>query len=339
MTQDIIGVAKMRWPAVFMALILFLLIGCKHDVEISDGVVHTFSTESISQGQFSDDGKLLLGVTGTGSVMLWRVDSQQVEFKIPDHKVLKPVKHVVLSKDKSLILVANDNTVGLWSVPAKAMISKVKFSGVSARATITAMALSPHKDRLLVGMADGSLNMADINTRLNNRFKPHSQPIRHLKFDTQGALFLSGGLDGKIGLWQFGSSAALFEQEFAHRVTSLATTRDFSRFFVSDGLSAQHIKQLTSGAEQAKLNYSARFKIFRQSTFVENGALLATSSSKSHLSLWHTETGEELGTWTIQTKNKGASIVAMHADNHGNLFTFNSDAVLERWNLDLIKAL
>ncbi|RJE72159.1 hypothetical protein BGP78_19275 [Pseudoalteromonas sp. MSK9-3] len=329
----------MRWPVVFIALISMLLIGCKQEVKISDGVVHSFSEEGISFGQFSDDGKLLLGVTHSDVVTLWRMDTKQVELEIPADKVIKPVKHVALSKDNSLLLIANDTTVGLWSVPARAMISKVNFSGVNAYATITALALSPHKDRLLVGMADGSINMADINTRLNNRFQPHTQPVRFLRFDTQGELYMSGALDGKVGLWQFASSDALFEQEFAHRITSLTANDDFSMLFVSDGLSAQHIKKLTSGEEVAKLTYSARFKIFRQSLFVQGGALLATSSSKSHLSVWHVGTGEEIGTWTIQTKSKGASIVAMHGDDVGELLTFNSDGMVERWNLDLLEAL
>ena len=329
----------MRWPVVCITLINMLLVGCSKEIEISRGIEHTFSDSGITKGQFSDDGKLLLAITGEGSVKLWQVQSKQLEFEIPKDPALSPVKHITLSQDNTLVLVASDNMVGLWSVPGRTMLNKVRFSGVTANATITAMSLSPHKDRLLVGMADGSINMADINTRLNNRYRPHSQPVRHLEFDTQGELFLSGALDGKVGLWQFGSPTALFEQEFAHRITSLVVNDDFSRFFVSDGLSAHHIKHLTSGEEQSNLNYSARFKIFRQSRFLERGALLATSSSKSHLSLWHTGTGDEIGTWTIQTKNKGASVVAMYGDNNGHLLTFNSDAVLERWDLDVIKAL
>jgi WD40 repeat protein len=330
---------KMRLPVVVIAWLCMFLIGCKQEVEISEGVIHSFTQSSISFGQFSENGKLLLAVTDSEAIKLWRLDTHEVELEIPSDKVLKPVKHVALSKDNSLLIIANSNTVSLWSVSAKSMISKVKFSGVTPYAAITALALSPNKDRLLVGMADGSINMADMNTHLNNRFKPHMQPVRFLRFDTQGELYMSGALDGKVGLWQFASSDALFEQTYAHRITSLTANDDFSKLFVSDGLDSQYIKALTSGEEITKLHYNARFKVFRQSLFIEDGRLLATSSSKSHLSLWHVSTGNEIGTWTINTRNKGASIVAMHSDNAGKLLTFNSDGMVERWNLNLLEAL
>ncbi|WP_152087824.1 WD40 repeat domain-containing protein [Pseudoalteromonas sp. A25] len=329
----------MRKHVVFTFLFLLLLSGCSKDVAISEGVVHQFEIEPLLMGQISDDGRLLLTVNTSEQVKVWRTASKQVEYQVPEKELLKPVRHALLSRDNTLLLMANYDTLGVWSVAGKAFIHKVQFSGVDPMAVISHIALSPNNGRVLVAMTDGSLNMADMNTRLNNRFKPHERPIDFLSFGNQGELFLTGAQDGKVALWQFGSPKAMFEKEFAHRVTSLSVNKDFSRFFVSDGLNAQHIKTLTQGEEVAKLNYSARFKVFRKSLFISNADLLATSSSKSHLTLWHTNTGDELGTWTIQTQREGATILSMHATQTGTLYTLNSDAILESWDLSALRQL
>ncbi|MCF6436620.1 hypothetical protein [Pseudoalteromonas sp. MMG022] len=329
----------MRWYTVITTLFLLLLAGCGENLKLSEGVLHQFEQEPLLVGQISDDGRLLLTVTLSEQVTVWRTASKQVEYQIPQKQLLKPVRHALLSKDNSLLLVANYDTLGIWSVSGRSFIHKVQFTGIDPMATISHIALSPNNGRVLIAMTDGSLNMADLNTRLNNRFKPHSRPIDFMAFGKQGELFLTGAQDGKVGLWQFGSPKSLFEKEFAHRVTSLTTDTDFSRFFMSDGLNAQHIKTLVGGEEVVKLNYSARFKVFRQSQFIPNAPLLATSSSKSHLSLWDTKTGDELGTWTIATQREGASIMSMHATKAGKLYTLNSDAMLQSWDLNQLKTL
>ncbi|MBD1583754.1 WD40 repeat domain-containing protein [Pseudoalteromonas sp. S16_S37] len=329
----------MRQHVVFTILFLLLLSGCSKDLAISEGVVHQFEVEPLLVGQISDDGRLLLTVTASEQVKVWRTAAKQIEYQVPQNELLKPVRHALLSRDNTLLIMANYDTLGVWSVSGKAFVHKVQFSGVDPMAAISHIALSPNNGRVLVAMTDGSVNMADLNTRLNNRFKPHDRPIDFLSFGNQGELFLTGAQDGKVGLWQFGSPKALFEKEFAHRVTSLSVNQDFSRFFVSDGLNAQHIKTLTRGEEVTKLNYTARFKVFRKSQFIPTAELLATSSSKSHLSLWNTQTGDELGTWTIKTQREGATIVSMHTTQTGKLYTLNSDAMLESWDLNALKTL
>ncbi|NOU50059.1 hypothetical protein HG263_05840 [Pseudoalteromonas sp. JBTF-M23] len=329
----------MRKHVVFTILFLLLLSGCSKGLPISEGVVHQFEVEPLLLGQISDDGRLLLTVTASEQVKVWRTASKEIEYQVPQNELLKPVRHALLSKDNRLLIMANYDTLGVWSVSGKTFVHKVQFGGVDPMAAISHIALSPNNGRALVAMTDGSVNMADLNSRLNNRFKPHDRPIDFLSFGNQGELFLTGAQDGKVGLWQFGSPKALFEKEFAHRVTSLSVNQDFSRFFVSDGLNAQHIKTLTRGEEVTQLNYTARFKVFRKALFIPTAELLATSSSKSHLSLWSTQTGDELGTWTIKTQREGATIVSMHATQTGMLYTLNSDAMLESWDLNALKAL
>ncbi|KZN69248.1 WD40 repeat domain-containing protein [Pseudoalteromonas luteoviolacea] len=313
-----------------------LLVGCDDDVVLSKGTLDKLGNNGVLIGHFSADGSKMVTVDSTNSLHVWEMNSRTSEFSVPQEKMPELVREVVLSQDNTMLIVVGDNQLQFWSLPKQKLVTKVTFNGVSGYAHITSVALAPTMDKIVVAMSDGTVNMANLHTQVNNQFAPHSRPVMHVQWDDKGEMVMTAAQDGKLALWQFGSPEPLFTKEFSHRVTSLAVRRDFSEFFVSDALDNQVIASLLDGANKSELKYMARFKVFRKALFIEQSAYLATSSSKSHLTIWDTKSGNELGTWQIDTLNAGATIVDMYAPSREKLVTLSSDGLLEEWALNML---
>lgn len=312
------------------------LIGCGSQPEISKGVTSQLTQNGVIIGHFSKDGEWTVTLDGNADIQIHDNTDQSIVFKVPKDKVKTPVKALLLSDDKSMLVIAGENLISIWSVPKQKLVTNVPFAGVSPLASISSLALSHDNKRLLVAMDDGSVNMADLFTKINNRFMPHSRPIEHLAFHENAEYFVTGAQDGLVALWQFASPEPVYQHQFNHRVTSLTVSPDGKRLFVSDGLNAQHVLDFESGKLISELKYMARFKMFRKAKFISNSGLLATSSSKSHLSIWRYDSGEELGTWSIRTASEGATVVDMYVSNSSTLVTLNSDGMLETWAVNLL---
>ncbi|TMP39527.1 beta-propeller domain-containing protein [Pseudoalteromonas rubra] len=325
------------WLRVLLTtLCVVFLIACSEDVQLSKGSVGRLNESGIALGHFSKDGSKLVTFDNQKQIQVWDVATQRVEFTVPQAKTPGFVRDVALSEDLQMLVIASETELAFWSLDKGKLVTKVAFGGVTPGAVITAMAISPKNDKAIVAMADGTINMADLHTQINNRFAPHSRPVQHVFWDEKGELFVTGAQDGKLALWKFGSAEPIFMKEFDHRVTSVAVSEDFSELFASDALNEQVVTSLTDGQSISELQYMSRFKVFRKALFIRGSELLATSSSKSHLSIWNTQNGEELGTWQISSVHDGATIVDMYAADRNSLLTLSSDGILEAWTLNAL---
>jgi WD40 repeat protein len=79
--------------------------------------------------------------------------------------------------------------------------------------------------------------------------------------------------------------------------------------------------------------------VFRQGHFIDHANLLVTSSSKNHISIWDTTTGEELGTWQSLVETSTSTVLSMYSNEKGELFTINTDALIEKWDLTQLNML
>lgn len=315
------------------------MLGCSGELTLSKGKVIDLSNEPLLAAQFSKQGRLVLVMDFKGQAAVYKANNFEKIFEVSVQEKLVDPKLAILSDDGSKLILANDRDVAIWSVSGKVLIGQTQFFGVQSFATISAVSISPDNDKLLVGMSDGTINMATISTRLNNRFKPHTRPVTHLKFITNEN-YLSASQDGKFAKRIFASPEPILEEEFPHRITSLVVDVESQRLFVSDALKSQLVKSLSGQpGKSIQLQYMARFMVFRQGHFVEHSNLLVTSSSKNHISIWDTTTGEELGTWQSQIDTSTATVLSMYSNDRGELFTINSDAMIEKWDLTQLNTL
>ncbi|MCG7534079.1 hypothetical protein [Pseudoalteromonas sp. OOF1S-7] len=325
------------WLRGMLVLICVLVLSaCNEEIQLSKGNVGRLNDSGIVMGHFSKDGTKLVTFDNQKQIQVWDVATQQTEFTVPEDKTPEFVRDIALSEDLQMLVIASETELAFWSLSKGKLVTKVAFGGVTPGAVITAMAISPKNDKAIVAMADGTINMADLHTQINNRFAPHSRPVQHVFWDDKGELFVTGAQDGKLALWKFGSAEPIFMKEFDHRVTSVAVRDDFSALFASDALNEQVVTSLADGQSISELQYMSRFKVFRKALFIKGSKLLATSSSKSHLSIWNTQSGEELGTWQISFIHDGATIVDMYAADNHTLLTLSSDGILEAWTLNAL---
>lgn len=325
----------MNIKQLLICLLVLVISGCGEDVPLSKGVISQLETNQLLSAQFSTHGNMLLVLDYDGQVAVFDANNFNLVFKPPEDEEFLGTRFAFLSEDGTKLILANDNEIAIWSLSEKKLIGQTKFSGVQQIATITAIALSHSNDRLVVGMSDGTINMATITTRLNNRFRPHTRPVTHLYFQDE-TLYWSASEDGILAQREFANPKPITEQEFAHRITTLSFDQVSEYLFVSDALKTQLIKSVKQPALSKQLQYMARFMTFRKAYFASYDNLLFTTSSKNHLSLWDIRTGEEIGTWRTQVNKPSATILSMHRNAKGELLTINSDAMVEAWDLNLL---
>lgn len=312
------------------------LLGCNGNTALHTTVVNKVTEEPVKIALFSHQGDTTLWLDSKEQVQLWSKASAALK-TLPSDKITRPIRHLVLSADDTFLLYASNNELAIWRLPDDKLIATTQFYGQSPLARISALALSSDKKRLVVGMEDGTINMAELSTGVNHQFTPHSQKVTQLLIDQNGEKVLSGSLDGQFALWQFAEPKALFSKAYQHRITSLAVDKDFTRVFVSDGLDAQEVIRLADGEVLAKLNYMSRFKAFRLAEFVPNSQLLVTTAPKGQLSVWNSQTGEELGSGISQAEREGSSIIDLHFIDSATFETINSDGLIEAWDLQSLQ--
>ncbi|WP_462173141.1 WD40 repeat domain-containing protein [Pseudoalteromonas xiamenensis] len=318
---------------IVFALCSFLLVGCGQEKIALNNQAATSVGEPVLDAKFSGDAASILFLNHAQQVKIWSLNTNQIDVILPEDKLPKPARQVEYSKDGSIALVIGENDVAIFRVQPLEYIGKLRMQGISPLARITASALSENKLKFVAGMEDGAINMAQLDTGINNQFQPHRQQVSHIQLTNNGDVVYSGSLDGQIARWQFGEPKAIYSNMYQHRITSLALNKSADRVFVSDGLHEQQILDAESGDVIVNLDYISRFKPFREAYFDESGKLLMTTSSKSQITFWDLKSGKEIGVWSCQTMKDGATVLAITQPDKTHMMTVNTDGLIETWNL------
>lgn len=318
---------------VFLLLSVFLS-GCQSDKSLFENNKIIDVGESLLAGSFSATGEKLIILTLDNHVKLWDVEKERYQMVFPQEQLPSPIRSLALSDDAKIALAIGENDVAIFRLDPFEYVGKMRFEGQSPLARISSYALSNDKLRFVAGMEDGTINMAQLDTGINNSFRPHRQRVTHLLFEPNNDFLYSGSLDGQIAKWRFAQPKALYSTIFQHRITSLAFDQKRDRLFVSDGLREQIVYDSQTLVPQVKLDYLSRFKPFRNAAFDSTGQLLITAGTKKQLTFWNMNSGEDLGMWEFTAKKDNAFLVAMAELRHGQLHTLNSDGMIEIWPLE-----
>lgn len=149
--------------------------------------------------EFSDDGKLLASGGDQKMICLWRVADGTLLFTSTAHRSL--ISAVAFSPDGE-ILASGGNELFFWDT---ATGTQLHTNSRELTAQISTLVFSPDGNTLVVGNADGVLELWDVRTGgLLSTHTGHTRSINVLKFSPDGRTLASSSFwDGTILLWDW----------------------------------------------------------------------------------------------------------------------------------------
>jgi U3 small nucleolar RNA-associated protein 12 len=135
---------------------------------------------------------------------------------------------VVSLDDKNLVASATAETVTIWNLKTGERITEFKTNNKS---DVTALAISPHYDKLAIGFHDGSIKLfSKVGRWIPDEavtFNGHKSSVACLSFDLEGHRLASGSRDTIIIVWDVVNECGLFRLR-GHKgpITNVAFDQD-----------------------------------------------------------------------------------------------------------------
>ena len=318
----------------FMLFCLVILFGCSKDsnFQIKEEVVNKFSDNLIYLAQFSDDTSQVALIDEKRHINIWDLTDFQQVFSLSANQTPTSIRAFNYKKEANLLLIAGENSLDFWQTDNNSKLGQLQVFSEEPLARISTLAVSKHGGMIAVGMTDGTVFIYNRSSNTSIKHRIHSSSVSHIIFDRSDRYILTGGLDGKVSKRAVTNLEKQFEIKYKNRLSNLSYDAVNSRFFVSDVLKNQEIYNFDSGELISKLEYSARFRWFRESIFLQDMPYLYTTTPKTDISMWHINTGGEVFTWSTKALSLGSTTLDIKV-NGRQVFTITSEGVFQKWLL------
>ncbi len=154
---------------------------------------------------FAPDGLHLLSGGLDGNVLLWDLQKNDVQHRLPGHDHAR-VRSVAFDPDGKQALSCADKLILLWN-PANGKLSRTLDK--SHTETISAAVFSPDGSRIASAGWDAHVCVRDLRTGIGRLLKGHAGEVHCIAWSADGQRLLSGGHDGTVRLWDADSMAEL----------------------------------------------------------------------------------------------------------------------------------
>ncbi|PAJ75336.1 hypothetical protein CJF42_05690 [Pseudoalteromonas sp. NBT06-2] len=312
---------------------LIFILGCNDELkEIKASSFHKFIEVAVVDADLSDDAKISALLDINQKITIWENTSHQkiVDYQSSNFKELQ--YHIVLSGDKKVIASAGKKYITIFSIETGKVITSWPVKGFSEDIQITQVLLNYSGDNIYIGLNEGSIVNVDLKYNKRSLHKIHNSSVTKLTLHKNGQSIFSVGNDGNVVQWHSYTGEIIWLTVFSQRITSFTHDSLNEKVFVSDALKSQKIINLGSTQSDISLEYIERFRFFRQAIFLSSGSKLLTASSKFQLSLWDTQSGEEIGFGNIKSYNFGSMILDFAVSWNKDIYSISSDGVLEIWS-------
>lgn len=320
--------------ALFIGLILTtLFVGCTKDLPTISATHATQLTQAVVlQARLSNDNQQAFLLTRGPVFTQWDIATTRPIKSITAEQLAPDTQRFAVSDDESRLLTSSRRGLFLWLMDNTELLGSMDFRQQLGDAKITSMAFIT-KSLLVTGNSDGSLIFADLTNKVFRQSHAHSNEVTLLLVGRHKNTLYSAGNDGKVVVTDLQLYETKNQYSTPFRITSLVSNQDNSLLFISDALDQQAFWRPLQNKVISRLDYWQQYRFFRKGLFIENDQRLLTTSPKTSISLWDTQTGEELAVFQATAKSKGSTIMAMQQVRKQQIITLTSDAVIETWDL------
>jgi WD40 repeat protein/serine/threonine protein kinase len=271
----------------------------------------TGHTNWINDLAYSPDGQTIATASNDTNILLWNATTGQTTGLLGDHA--RAVNTLAYSPNGALLASGGDDGfIILWDTTTGERITVLGGQDGSVRD----LAFHPDSNQLLAAYDGRVIRLWDVgNRRSDLRLTAHAQAPGAVAFSPNGALFASGGNDGRIILWQ--TATGLLQESLAPlldsngqpiHIRSLMFSPDNQRLIA--GLANGTAVLLDSQTAATLRTLSGHGSEVNSVAFSPNGQLISTASNDGTVKIWQAETGQAL--FTITGHTGGVTSAAFH---------------------------
>ena len=260
---------------------------------------HTWPVLSVA---FSPDGRQALTGSGDWIARLWDVQTGKELRRFEGHT--GSVYAVAFSPDGRQVQTGSkDHTARLWDVQTGRQVHR--FEGHTHWAW--SVAFSPDGRQVLTGSRDKTARLWDAQTgRELRRFEGHTWEISAVAFSPNGRQVWTCSFDATVRLWDVETGKEIRRlKEHPELICSLALSRN-GRWVLTGGEKTAWLLDRQTGQELRR--FEAHSLPVTCVAFSPDDRLLLTGSWDGMARLWHTETGQLIGTFCLLQQGRWITI-------------------------------
>eukprot|EP01080_Neovahlkampfia_damariscottae_P001822 gene1822-964_t len=263
--------------------------------------------------KFSPDGKYVATGSSDNSIKLLEVEKMHthhlMKSEVEDYASARPVVRTFYDhtneindicfhpKNPCVLSCSKDQTIKLFDFTKAS--AKRSYKYIQEYENVKTIDIHPSGDYLVAGTDNNIIRTYDLNnlqcfTSTNDQ-DHHFSSINQVRYSTDGKLFISGGQDGAIKIWDVVSGKCVNTLPNAHsgEIHSVQFTKN-SKYFLSGGHDKKSkLWELSTG--RVVMTYepknSLKTKDIVQTTFNYNEDIVVSSDS-TDVTLFNTRTGE-----------------------------------------------
>ena len=158
--------------------------------------------QTISQVQFSPDGKLIASASWDKTIKLWDAKNGNYLATLKHHQ--GGINSVVFSPNsKFLVAASEDRTISIWQITNRQ--PKLLHTLTGHNDSVKNVTVSPDGKLIASGSYDKTIKLWDFQGNLLNTLKGHDLAIVALQFSPDRHTLASSSWDNTIALWQVNS--------------------------------------------------------------------------------------------------------------------------------------
>tara|TARA_B100000700_G_C14924441_1_gene798654 strand:- start:287 stop:1288 length:1002 start_codon:yes stop_codon:yes gene_type:complete len=284
----------------------------------------------------ADDGTFSVVATDGNGVLLWPRYANNAKYQWrQDDADVSQIIAVDIGADGRTVVAASRKAFSLWSVKDGTNLGYWQSGG----ADIANVAVSNRGSTIVLGLNNGTQIAFNPDSGRRLEFYGHQDAITDLAIAPNGRYVLSGSTDQTAILWSTESGQPIHQWQHETRLTKVALHAG-GRFALTAGsLDQAYIWDVNSGEQVTQLDIIERVRIFSSARFSESGDFLITGSPSRQVTLWRTETGEELRAWNVELRddhrpNNAVVLSTWLDENTGVIMSESSAGFGEWWQLE-----